>query len=83
MGFDLGDIQPFKEPCQLPVTDLNRSGFLCIWPPESLALQTAVEEPEAVIVPVENLDLVAQSIAKNKQMAGERIGFQHIHHQDG
>jgi len=83
MGFHLGDIQPFQEPCQLPVADLDCSGFLCVWPPESLAFQTAVKEPESVIVPVEDLDLVAQSIAEDKQVTGERVSLQHIHHQDG
>jgi hypothetical protein len=44
-------------------------------PPKPLLLKTPVEEPKSIIVPVENLDLVAQSIAENEQMARERIRF--------
>jgi hypothetical protein len=64
MGFDLGDIQAFQKPSQLPVTDLDCNRFVCIWPPESLALQATIEQPESIIVPVQNLDLISQSIAK-------------------
>ena len=48
------------------------------WPPESLLFKTPIEEPESIIVPVENFDFIPHSIAENKQMAREGIGFQNL-----
>jgi hypothetical protein len=77
---DSRDIQPFQQPTQFTCRELHGSGITTTWPPESLFLKAPIEEPESIIMPVKDFDLVAQSIAENKQMTGKRIGFQNILH---
>ena len=77
MGLNLIKTDPLQQPGQLSAIDLNRGGVRIIqidtWPPETLFFESTIEEPESIIVPVENLDLVSSSIAKDEEMAGERI----------
>jgi hypothetical protein len=69
MGLDTGDIQALEQPAQVPWRELDSDTPIRFWPPESLFFKTSVKQPESIVVPVKDLDLIAQPIAKNEQMA--------------
>ena len=73
MGFNQGNIQPLKQPAKFTCRYLYGTLLTHGRPPESLLLQPPIKEPEAIVMPVEDFDLVTQSIAENEEMAGEWI----------
>ena len=56
-----------EEPAQFPTGDLAGAGAVVRRPAESASLQAAVEEPEAVVLPEQYLQLVALAIAEYEQ----------------
>src|SRR5664280_968743 len=52
-------------------------------PPEMSFLQTFIIEPESVIVPLQNLDLIAVFVAKGKHRPAERIQLEMLFHHAG
>ena len=79
MTTDMMDVQTLQYPSQLPMVDLvNIRGRFR--PFEMLLLQALVPETEPVAVPVQYLDHVPTSVAKYKQVPGQRVHLQTIGH---
>ena len=63
-----------EQPSQLPGFDeqglrvLRRS-----WPPEPPAFESAIVEPEAVVFPAQDLELVVVAVAEDEERIGEGI----------
>lgn len=65
--------QTIKQPLQFPPGDLHGGGTGVSRPLKSASFQAPVVEPESVVLPVENLDLITLAIAKDKQGGSEWI----------
>ena len=61
MGLDAGDIQALEQPAQFPWRELDSDTPIRFWPPESLFFKAPVKQPESIVVPVKDLDLIAES----------------------
>jgi hypothetical protein len=48
------------------------------WPAEAASFQPAIVEPEAVVIPVEDLDLVALSVTKDEEAVGEEVEIEGV-----
>ena len=77
MGLYLTEVDPLQQPGEFSITNLNGGRIIPVYaglrPPETLFLQPPIEEPESIVVPVENLDLVSPSITEDEEVAGERV----------
>ena len=72
MGVVLPDVEAFQKPVQLTV--VKRKNLLAAFRPnESMPLQAFMPDAKPVTVPVKDLDHVSATIAKGKQVPGERI----------
>ncbi len=72
MRLPLAQGKSIQQPAQLTAGDRYRLS-IAGWPLERPAFKTAVEEPEAVMLPVQDLELVAVTIAEHEQARGEGI----------
>ncbi len=80
MSLMLIDTQTVQQPLQLAATDRARDLFLFVRPAKTALLQPTVEEPEAVVIPAQYLQLVASLVAKDKEAVRERVEFERILH---
>ena len=73
MGLALLQAQAVEEPLEL--ASANDYALLpwLFWPLEATAHQSSVVEPEAIVVPGEDLDFVASSVAEDEEAACEEI----------
>ena len=62
-----------EEPLQLTAADGGGLFALPLWPAELAAFEAAVVEPEPVVIPVEDLDLVSAMVAEDEEGAGEEV----------
>ncbi len=81
MGSELADIQPLQKPAQLPRIDLYDL-LPTLWPSEKMLFQTLVPQAKSVSVPVQDLNHIAATVAKDKQMTGERVQIHLIFYQN-
>ena len=65
--------QAVEEPLQLTPTDRFGGLVRALGPTETSSLQASVVEPEAIMIPVEDLEFVAVSIAEDEEAAAEEI----------
>jgi hypothetical protein len=72
-----------QKPVELAASDRHRPGLVFLGPPESTSFQPSIVEPEAVVIPVKNLELVAASIAEDKPTLGEDIELECDTHDSG
>lgn len=70
--------QAIQEPLQLPTTDGAGPIGGMFWPAKASSLQSAIVEPEAVMIPVEDLELVSSSIAEDEEAVAEEVGFEDL-----
>lgn len=63
----LADFQPIQKPTQFPAADSDNPGTIFFGPTKFSLFQTTVIQPEAVMIPVENLNFVPAPVAKNKK----------------
>src|SRR5258708_5928406 len=70
--------QPVEEPLQLPWADGSRVLVGSLWPAEASAFQASIVEPEAVMVPDQDLEFVFVAIAEDKQAVAEQIEIQDL-----
>src|SRR5262249_34378687 len=68
---------------QIRASQFHTDGILVRRPGERAALQAFVQDPEAPLIPREDLDAVAAPIPKQKQMAGKRVEREALSHQGG
>ena len=71
-GLALLNVQAIEEPCKLPACEQYRSAA-CRRPSEPAALKALVEQPEAIDVPVKQLDAVSSTTAENENGWCERV----------
>lgn len=64
-----------EQPLELPVRDLLRLTRRRGGPAETAPLQTAVIQPESVVIPAQDLEFVPIAVAKDEQTGIERIEF--------
>ena len=70
-----GQIDPAQEEVELRLRQFD-SGAFALWPREGAPLEPFRATPQPASVEVENLDAVAAAVAKDKEMAAERVGPQ-------
>lgn len=75
MGLTLFEGETIKQPLQLTSRDRQSDTLIRRRPLKPAALQTAVIQPKAVVIPLENPELVPAAIAENKQARRERPIF--------
>jgi len=68
--------QTIKQPLQLPATD-HESPAVMIRPLKSPPFQSPIIEPETVMVPPQQLQLVPSTIAKDEPLIGKRVQFEY------
>ena len=67
MRLALFEVQPSKKPTELTAVDRQIFAFIATWPLEPTALKAPIIEPESVMFPKQDFELVSASIAENKQ----------------
>ena len=73
--------QAVQQPLQLPTRNGKRlSAFCRLRPPERSAIQPPVVEPEPVMVPIEDLELVTTFVAEDKEAAAENVHIETVLH---
>src|ERR1043165_7434632 len=70
--------QAVEEPLQLTARDGKALVFGLVGPAEASALQASVVEPEAVVVPGEDLEFVFVSIAENEEAITEEVALEDL-----
>jgi len=65
--------QTVEQPLQLPPGDGECLLLRAIGPAEVSFLQSSIVEPEAVVIPVKDLEFVAISVAEDEEAIGEQI----------
>ncbi len=74
--------QAVEQPAQFPAGDLARAGAVIWWPPEPAPLQAPVVQPEAIMLPVQDLQLVAFPVAEDEQGRRKGVQVEPLLHQD-
>ena len=72
MGADLLEAQSLQKPAELTRVDGPQLLFR-FRPTEKMLLQTLLPETKTVALPVQDLDNMASTVAKDKQVSGKRI----------
>ena len=65
--------QTVEQPLQLPPGDGECLLLSAVGPTEMSFLQSSIVEPEAVVIPMQDLEFVAISIAEDEEAVGEQI----------
>lgn len=69
----LADFQSIQKPTQFPAADSDNPGAVFFGPTKLSLFQTTVIQPEAVVIPVENLNFVPAPVAENKKRGREGV----------
>ena len=80
MGIFLVQRQAIEEPSQLAFSN-GLDGFPLRRPLELSAFQTEKMQPETATAPVQDFDLVAVAVAKDKKTSRERVQLEALFHQ--
>lgn len=73
MSLPLGERQAIEQPTQFPLGDLLRQGVLFRRPLEATPLQTAIQKPESIVIPLQDIELVPLTIAEDEEAGRERV----------
>lgn len=73
MRLGLFERKTCKQPIELTAADRDRPILIRLRPSESTFFQPSIVEPEAVRIPVENLELVQAAITENEHAVIEWI----------
>jgi len=76
MGLALLQGEAVEQPLQLASADSKGLLFGPFGPAKATALQATIVEPEAVVVPVEDLELVSPAVAEDEEAVAEQIEFE-------
>ena len=77
--FVLLQSQAVQQPLQLPARySHGRLITGLLWPLELPAIQAAIVEPEAVMVPVQYLELVATPVTEDEEAAAEQVQIEAV-----
>ncbi len=72
----LFDRQPIEQPLQLPTRD--RHGLVrMLWPLKAPALQPAVIQPETVVIPAQDLQLVPLAVTEDEPLVRKWVAFEY------
>ena len=77
-----GKIKPSKQPIELPCTD-GDDFFTGSGPFEAMLFKTLVPQAKFIMIPIQDLDDGALSVAKHEQISGKRVELHGLLHQDG
>ena len=80
MASNLKRIQPFEQPTQFAGRQLQNL-LDGLRPGEAVPLQSLLPETKSVVIPIQNLDDAAVSVAKGEQMSGKDVHLQMLSHQ--
>src|SRR5581483_7899285 len=69
----VGEIDPREPQHQIPAAHCHRVAFVLGRPRKRPALEPLVEHPEAAVISRQDLETIGAAIAKQKEMAGQRI----------
>jgi len=72
MRLPLAQFKSVEQPAKFAAGDGERS-FMAVWPLERPAFETAIKQPEPVVFPIQDLELVALTVAKHEQARRERV----------
>jgi hypothetical protein len=82
VGYRLLQVQAIDKPAQLTRRDCQTLLVVGIPGPMELALlQAPVMQPEAIGIPLQNLELVASPVAEDEPIRAHRIKFERLSHQ--
>jgi len=78
----LRDLQPVKQPSQLPMIQLQHL-LPGLGPAKTMLLQSFLPQAETITVPLQNLDHIEPTVTKYKQMSRKRVQLHLILNQHG
>lgn len=76
--FALRDGQPIQQPPQLPLTDADRTLVGCVRPLKTSTFQSPIVDPETIVLPLQNLELVPPPITEREQTWRKWVQVEHF-----
>src|SRR5258708_7421244 len=83
MGLLLFEGQAVEQPRQLSARNARCGCLGRLGPAEASAFQTAIIEPEAVMIPHQDLEFIAATVTEDKEAAAEQIQLKDLADQGG